>query len=114
MFFATTLCMPDSVRSRCGPLRSAPHRSPHAIAALQYWEDVPSDASRDLRCDVLTFVRFSACGEMASDQYCSAIVRGFERMHCGLTKTKSISSSFKRRMQGAGGAHGLQVPMVKN
>ena len=57
-------------------------------------------------------------------------------MHYGLTKTKSISPYFKRRKrkpeeielrfeqwqvgdsvrasQGAGGAHGLQVPMVTN
>jgi hypothetical protein len=34
MFSAATSCMPDSAASRCGSLRSAPHRSPHAIAGL--------------------------------------------------------------------------------
>lgn len=55
MVFAATLCTPDSVGSKCGSLRSAPHRSPHAIAGLECEEDVPSDASRDVGCDVLTF-----------------------------------------------------------
>ena len=58
-FFAATLCMPDSVGSRSGSLQSAPHRSPQAIARLDCYEDVPSDASRDVRCDVLTVVTFS-------------------------------------------------------
>jgi len=81
MFFAATLCMPDSIGSRCGWLRSAPHRSPHAIARLECQEDRPSDASRETRCNVLTFIIFSAGGQRASDQYCSAVLRKFVGMH---------------------------------
>jgi len=35
---------------------------------------MPSDAFGDVRCDVLTFLKFSTCGERASDQYCSVVV----------------------------------------
>ena len=49
----------------------------------------------DVRCDVLTFIRFSACVERASDQYCSAVVQGFVGIDCGLIKTGSTSPSFK-------------------
>jgi hypothetical protein len=58
-FFVATLCMPDSVGSKCGSLQSAPHRSPQAIAQLDCYEDVPSVASRDVRCDVLNLLTFS-------------------------------------------------------
>ena len=45
MFFAATLCTPDSAGSRRGPMRSA-HRSSDAIARLDCKKDVPSDASQ--------------------------------------------------------------------
>lgn len=49
-------------------------------------------------CDGCHYPRYSLPGgETASGQYCSAIVRGFVGIDCGLLKTESVSPYFKRR-----------------